>query len=781
MLKLTSAVVLVAIMACAWLFLDNAHVVAQSETSRATPVRHDSAVLILSGLQKGYPIPDAVTESAYQRLREHGMSISNIFVEYLDIPRQRASGSVIYKLNELRAKLSVSNVHAAIVAEDSALSYLEHAELPIIAANVPIITTLTEDVFLKPQIDRMIINIFPGFDVERTLNLGLSLFPGTKRVVVVEGPGTHRAPILPQVQSYISLRASPLEIEDVSALEFSQMLERVSQLPADTLVLYGNYFVDATGASFVPADVAKSLSEHANSPVLALYESHVRSGLFGGSVIRPNDLGHHAAEVVQALLAGARQYKAGVSFDPAPTAVMFDWAELKRWQADPAKLPPDTIFLNKPPSMWDDYREFVISVGVALALLAMMVVILQRLVAARTRTVNERNVELNEALELAESSRQAESRFLSNMSHEIRNPLNGVSGLITLALSETSLDEIRAHLRTADLAAQHLSAIVNDILDYKKLESGDFSLRNESFDYMQLRAGNRSINERLAAEKNITIEYPSEQASLPRFLIGDAIRLNQIGLNVVSNAVKFTPEGGTIRVGATYDDDREELTVTVKDTGIGMSAETVSHLFERYYQGAEGHSKEHPGTGLGLAIVKGILDQMGGTITVESELGKGTTVTTRIRLPVDRERENATRDGALGISGSTEPVLEDLTGIAVLCVDDDPTNLTVLVSLLDKAGAEVSIAKSGIQALNVLSKSHIDIVLSDISMPGMDGIALRQEIKHRYPSIPVVAVTGNVLEEDVRRYLANGFVAVLAKPFDFGQCVQTIRRYVVIP
>lgn len=424
-------------------------------------------------------------------------------------------------------------------------------------------------------------------------------------------------------------------------------------------------------------------------------------------------------------------------------------------------------------------RSAVIATPVLVAAIFMMLFLLLRLVSVQQRILITQSQKLSESLADAESARQAESRFLSNMSHEIRNPLNAVAGLIKLASTEQTLDAARRHLRSAQTASRHLSTIVNDILDFKKLESGEFSVRDERFDFGEFGQSNRALIQQIACQKNITIESGSDSSSLPRFLIGDPVRLSQILLNLVSNAVKFTPEGGTVWIDTAYDVETAVLSFKVKDNGIGMSGETLSHIFDRYYQANDQRTKVHLGTGLGLAIVKGLLDQMGGTITVESTLGEGSTFAVRVPVPLDHEREDASRAGRVDdqASGNQET---DLSHVTVLCVDDDPTNLSVVVPLLHRTGADVRVAKSGTQALDILSRSSVDIVLTDISMPEMDGEELLRNIRRSSPDLPVVAVTGNVLDEDVQRYLGGGFVGVIGKPFDFDRLMEIISNEVTL-
>lgn len=734
-------------------------------------------MLILAGNQKGYPTTDTIMEGAYQRLRSHGVAIPFIFEEHLDLPRAVASDSITHKALELQARLTTHPVGAVIVAEDSALEFLASADIPIVPPEVPIITTLTPDLSSIPDLQHPIIDIYPGYAVAKTLELGLSLFPKTKRVFVVDGNTVTRRAIMPLVQAYFSGIQSPPKIEDFSSIAFDELLDRISQLPPDSLVLYGNYFLDGTGAKFVPVEVAVQLSERSNSPILGVQEVHVRAGLLGGAVIRPQVQGEHAADVAFDIISGKRQAGPSITKDPASRTLIFDWAQIERWGANPDTLPSETIFLNRPASLWDDYREFVIFVGITLFALTIIVIALQRLVAARTRTVNERNAALEVALDAAEKAREAESRFLSNMSHEIRNPLNGIIGMLD-ALKESPQighDE-QENVDSARHASEHLLHIVNDILDLKKIQQGQLSLNIESVDMPALTMPMVKTFRALAKEKGIEFRETTkfDDPDLPRFLFIDPKLFTQVNVNFLSNAIKFTERGSVTNHG---DYKNGFLVLEYADTGIGMSPETVNGLFQRFKQADDGTTKAFGGTGLGLAIAAEIVTLMGGTIDVESELGIGSRFIVKIPAEIDWEREKAWRENKGKEAAAESPHDYDLSGIKALCVDDSNINLKVVSRPLIKAGASVTTAASANEALELIRASDFDIVLTDISMPGMDGEQLQQELMKWKLNLPVVAITGNVLESDVKRYLENGFAAALGKPLDVADLYDVVERY----
>lgn len=384
------------------------------------------------------------------------------------------------------------------------------------------------------------------------------------------------------------------------------------------------------------------------------------------------------------------------------------------------------------------------------------------------------NAELKSALRVAEEARLAESKFMANMSHEIRNPLNGVVGLINAALTETDPKQQKEELTVALSACDQLRHIVDDILELKKMDAGEYVLKSESFDYHDVRKNLIEPIRYTANVKNITLDVQTDLQAVPRFLIGDAVRVTQIGANIFSNAIKFTPEGGTIVVKASYDHAANVFSLMCKDSGIGMSPETVATIFERFRQASDGTTKHYEGTGLGLAIAHKLATAMGGTIEVESKPGEGSTFTAVLPLPVDQERESRYQEERTAGAINVASVTPALTGVKLLCVDDSRINLKVISNPLIKAGASVVLAESAAEALAIIESEDFDIIFTDITMPETDGEELQRQISALKPSIPVVAVTGNVLEDDVRRYLDNGFAAALGKPLDIEKLFQVI-------
>ncbi len=378
----------------------------------------------------------------------------------------------------------------------------------------------------------------------------------------------------------------------------------------------------------------------------------------------------------------------------------------------------------------------------------------------------------------AESANAAKSAFLANMSHEIRTPMNSVLGFIQIVLEGNVLsDEFQKHLETAYNSANNLLTIINDILDVSKLESGNFELEIVVFNIPQVIQTVLKTLEPLANKKGIALDFDFD-GKLPHSYLGDPVRIGQVILNLVGNAIKFTKKGNiTIAVSAS-DQGEDLLHFTVADSGVGMTPEQTTSIFEPFTQADDSTSRRYGGTGLGLTIAKQIVDFMGGRIWVESELGNGSIFHFTAQLP---KAPNTSDDGNHGFD-TEEPPLKSTRRFQILLAEDVLENATLAKLRLEQQGHRVKHVWNGHEAVELHNTAAFDLILMDVLMPEMDGLEATRKIRELEEEsnkhITIIALTASVMTEDRKSCLEAGMDAVVGKPINLEELFSTMEKVV---
>jgi signal transduction histidine kinase len=400
--------------------------------------------------------------------------------------------------------------------------------------------------------------------------------------------------------------------------------------------------------------------------------------------------------------------------------------------------------------------------------LSSLVDLLQRQIQVRKQI----EAELINAKEVAENATQAKSEFLSMMSHEIRTPLNAIIGLTYLMQQEDQTPSVMENLKTLHFSAENLHMLINDILDFSKIEAGKVDLEEVPFDLKLLVSNVKKANQVKAEEKGNKIKLMLDD-DIPNTLVGDPLRIAQVLNNLVSNAVKFTINGSvTIEVSVMKKNaERASVFFSVKDTGIGISAEKQKLIFERFTQANSETTRKFGGTGLGLVISKKLVQLHGSDIELESEEGKGA----QFSFTLDLKIGTTVKQQLAAALDDNEDV--SLEGVKLLLVDDYFVNIKVATKFLDKWKVTYDTADNGLVALDKFRKNEYDLILMDLLMPEMDGYTAVEKIRETGAEIPIIALTASATLNNQDRAFSVGMNDYVTKPFNPKELHQKIAKY----
>ena len=383
---------------------------------------------------------------------------------------------------------------------------------------------------------------------------------------------------------------------------------------------------------------------------------------------------------------------------------------------------------------------------------------------------NRYKKELIVARNRAEYLAHAKEEFLANMSHEIRTPLNAIIGFSEQMESTPLQPSQKKYIKAVSNAGAHLLNTVNDILDLSKIEAGKLAIDDQPFKLKEAIDEVVSIMEIKAKEKQLTLTVsPIDFAN--EYVIGDAFRIKQILYNIAGNAIKFTDKG-KIEISGSAKKHKSEIEyhIHVTDTGVGIAPDKIDKIFESFEQAENAITRKFGGTGLGLSISKKLAALIGGNIAVKSEINKGSTFTITLPLPVADEKTISTI--------LHEPTTHiDLHGMEILVVDDEPFNLMLAEVILKKYGAIITVAVNGKEAFDKIELQNFDIVLADLHMPEVDGYMLANKIREKYLQVPLIALTANVMQNDMVKIKKSGFNDILLKPYKEKALLDIIAKY----
>jgi signal transduction histidine kinase len=588
----------------------------------AQPVVEQNILLLYAYGYGGRGV-ELFSDGFFKAITEAGFPVSSVYAEYLDLQRNKDLPNYRQDLLDvLRKKYSHHRIDLIVTVQQPALDFLLN-EGKILAPQAPVITIQHRSLLETEKVGRRIVGEINHFDIKGTLERALELFPKTKRVVFASGSSEADKKVVDQASGIAESFQKQLEFEYTTGMTLEEILERVAHLPPHSIVIFTQYNIDTKGRVALAYEAENMIVKFANAPVFGFYDYNLRNGGIGGSVIDVQSSGVRTGHTAIDILKGVDSVSPG-QLRENENVPMFDWQQIERWGGDIDRLPTNTVFINRPPSLWKQYGLAI--VGTLVFMLIQSVLIVRLLINIRRRKRAEAKIhQLNAELEQRVSKRTVQleaankelEAFCYSVSHDLRAPLRHIDGYVDLLVSRCrdGLSEKGLHyVATIADSARQMGKLIDDLLQFSR--TGRAEMSPTLLDMHKILEEARVILEESYAGR--TIEW--NIGKLPS-VSGDYPLLRQVWVNLLGNALKYTGTREVARITVSARDDNGEIIFVVSDNGVGFEMQYVDKLFgvfQRLHR-----TEEFEGTGIGLATVHRIIARHGGRVWAEAEPNQG--------------------------------------------------------------------------------------------------------------------------------------------------------------
>ncbi|WP_297423515.1 ABC transporter substrate binding protein [Clostridium sp.] len=739
------------------------------DTSAFADGKIEKHILIINPFTQDYPGSQRYIKGIKSTLEKKSEFNFSYSYEYADLGRHSNDEKYLEDFSKyLKAKYCNDEpdfIISAVTLSDFFSKYGDN-DFP----KVPIIMDWDKEKLPVNQLPQNYTIISQMSEVDQNIQLILKTRPLTKKIYIVVGSSVDKRNLSQSILDAQNKYFNQAEIVVLDKLSYEDMIEKIKSAEDNSAILYFQWYSDINGESFIPTEVIKTICQEAKVPVYGVSAQYLGSGVIGGYVGDQELVGETAGNAVLDILSGNKSSDNQI-IHAASRAYTFDWRQLKRWGIDEDKLPSDSVILYRDMSVWELYKGYIITAFVVLVFESVLILALLINMRKRKKAENELvyvNSSLREMTEKLIDVDKMKDEFLINTSHELQTPLNGIIN-ISETLAEGRYGNVnkkqKEELQVILSASRRLSILIKDIIDFERIQRNEMEFNIKAIDIMSASEVVIAVLKHLIESRNIEILINIPEKISP--VLADENRLLQVMYNLIGNGIKFT-ENGTITVTAV--ENEQFIKVSIKDTGIGISKEKQKNLFRAFTQAETEIFSNYGGNGLGLYISKQLLERMGGKIFLEwSEPQKGTCFS--FLLPKSEEKlvneEKIYEQQSEEIHNIPKAQNKLNKHMKILAVDDEPTNLRVLKSILDNEDYEILTASNGMQALEMIKTNNIDLVLVDVMMNGMNGYDTCSKIREEYSlyDLPVIILTVRDTAEDIETGFLSGANDFVTKPF----------------